>query len=207
MRAKIIALLCCLLFTLPALAETRGVDSSHEQRYYGRENALAVAGRRVWSATLASNYTNSTTTGTEVMSITSVPDGIYKLEAFMNVQTAATTTGAAFGINVTGANSAVRCVRRELGTGTTAVSGVSDSIAASPQIIEGYASASLTTTSPNMGPSNGVSASSHNHLVIIECLVTVGTTGDVELWAASEVAASALTIGASRAFLMLTKMD
>lgn len=149
---------------------------------------------------LGSDYTNNSTTGTEITGIgpMTVPaSGTYRLSCFLIVQTAATTTGPQFGINYTGTVTQMANVLEYPDSGTTATTGNADGTvtgAGSELIIAHGSSLTETTTAPNLNVIAGAVAANENFWVTVYSLLTVSDTGDIELWGASEVAASQITV-------------
>lgn len=142
-------------------------------------------------AITAADYTNSTTTGTEVtaLEVPNLHPGTYRFSYFLIVQTASTSTGVGFGVNFTGTVTRIVNSMRYTSTATTTTTGVIEDIVANNlgAMVEGSTSRSVSTTAPNLGPIAGVSASNQDHLVIIEGVVEVSAAGNLELWARSEV--------------------
>ena len=152
---------------------------------------------RLQTAALASDYTNSTTTGTEVTGLSkTLGPGRYRFLYVLELQTAATATGASFGINFTGTATRMGAVMWYYGTGTSASTGIIDdaSAGATDGLIEGFATRTETTTAPNLGPLTGVAVQNVPNLVFIEGSIVVTAVGDLELWEASEVATSNTTL-------------
>ena len=149
---------------------------------------------------------NSTTTGVEItgLQLDSVGPGIYIAEYFLVYQTAATTTGSKFGINHTGTVSAITAHTHSQEATTAASTGAASQVAAAGTLHSGSSARSLSTTAPNLGGTLGVDAINSNMLVVIEAVLVVTAVGDLELWQASEVAASSTTVKAGSS-VRLTK--
>lgn len=139
---------------------------------------------------LGSDYTNATTTGTSItgLKVSSTGTGIVKFEFDLLVQSSATTTGWKFGINHTGTASVLAINMTYPSTGTTAATGIGEDIVANNtgSLYEASASTSLSTTSPNLGPTAGVAATGTNVLVKVFGLLNVTASGDLEIWAGAE---------------------
>lgn len=149
-------------------------------------------------AVLGSAYTNNSTTGTEVtgLSLTLVA-GTYRFVYHLIAQTAATTTGIDLGINYTGTMT-TGVFRWHIGTtATTTTTGVADGTLNNNAgaMMEHWSAITESTTAPNMGGNVGVATANENFLVVLEGTLIVSNGGDLELWAASEVASSQITIG------------
>ena len=142
------------------------------------------------SAKLGSDYTNATTTGTEItgLQVSSTGTGILVFEFWVLVQSSATTTGWKFGVNHTGTASVLSLNMTYPSTGTTAATGVGEDVVANNtgSIYEASAATSLQTTAPNLGPTAGVAAINTNVLVKVFGMLNVTVSGDLELWGAAE---------------------
>jgi hypothetical protein len=146
---------------------------------------------------LASAYTNSTTTGTNVSGLdVSVIPGTYHVRYNLLVRSAAAATGMSYGVNYTGTVTDMSCELRYPSTGTTASTGIADdaSAGAVDQLIDSFVTRTESTTVPNLGPLTGVATLNVTHRMTLEWDVVVSDSGDLELWAASEVAASQITL-------------
>lgn len=156
---------------------------------------------------LAANATaNATTTGVEITGLqTALTSGRYVFQYFIIGRSSITTTGLKFGINYTGTTTSFRASMRITGTGTAAVTGIADDANTAAQIVEGFATRTLSTTAPNMGPYVGVATINQDILHVIEGIIIVSTSGDLELWHGSETAASTQVMAGSS--LILTRVS
>lgn len=146
---------------------------------------------------LLSDHANSTVTGTEVTGLgpMTLEPGTYTFTFSLLCQSGTATTGLGLGINFTGTATRQAAAMRFVSTAaatitvTTATTGVVDDVANSNtgQSVEGYATRTFSTTSPNMVFA-GVATISVDCLVIIEGVIVVTATGDLELWHSSETA-------------------
>jgi hypothetical protein len=147
---------------------------------------------------LSSAYTNSTTTGTEVTGLSqTLVAGSYRFSYFLLCQSAATTTALDFGINYTGTMTA-GAFRTQIGTtGAAAATGVADGTlnTVTGNVMEHWSAITESTTAPNMGAFAGVATANENFLVVVEGILVVSNGGDLELWVASEVGSSQVTVG------------
>jgi hypothetical protein len=143
---------------------------------------------------LGSQYTNSSTTGTEVtgLSFNALDAGTYHVRWALLHEAAAITTSIAFGVNVTNTVSEFVAMTMFPSAGVTAATGTMHNAAnaTTGQVVAYANTITESTTTPNMGPWVGTTNANVPHLIIVECL-TVITAGpaDIELWCASEVAA------------------
>src|SRR3990167_906474 len=148
---------------------------------------------------LGSAYTNATTTGTEVpLSFTLPAAGTYRAEWLLFMASAATTTSPKFGVNYTGTATRMMAHARVPSAGVSAATGqLEDAVNATTGQVYAYAATTTeTTTAPNLGPWTGVVAANVNCYIIVDVLIVVSDTGDLELWAGSEVATSTITLAA-----------
>lgn len=143
---------------------------------------------------LTSNATaNATTTGVEITGLNkTLTAGTYSAKYVIVYQSAATTTGVSFGVNYTGTATTFVCNMDFAGTGTSASTGAATQVAsgATGNVGERFATRSESTTAPDLGATVSVDALNSNMLAIVECLLITSNGGDLELWHASEVAAS-----------------
>lgn len=147
----------------------------------------------IYKAAAASDHAISSTTATEVtdLQIAGLAAGTYVFQFNIIAQSATSTVSPMFGVNFTGTASPIVLRLRYPGTGTTAISGVADNDGAtSGQIEESVAKLAFTTTAPNLGATGGVAATGQNILYIIEGVMVVTASGDLELWHGSETATS-----------------
>lgn len=151
-------------------------------------------------AILGSDYTNNSTTGSEItgLQISSTGTGLFEFEYNCFVQSAATTTGWKFGVNHTGTATVLSIQMTYGSTGGTAATGVGDDVAAvnTGNIYEHSAATSFSTAG-NLGPTAGVAAINTNVWVKVRGVINVTASGDLELYAGSEVAASQITVKAN----------
>jgi len=152
------------------------------------------SGPTMQTARLTADYTNATTTGTEVtgLQVSLAGAGTHLAEYYLLEQSSAVATGTANGINFTGSLTTLSCVRLYPSTGGTAATGVMDDVAAtlSGNIYEHNAATAASTTAANLGPNTGVAAQNTNINVRITCTIVTAGAGDLELWHRSETAAT-----------------
>lgn len=154
--------------------------------------------KREASIKLGGDYTNSTVTGTEItgLQISSTGTGLLYFEYWLLVQSAATTTGWKFGINHTGTATVLALNMTYPSSGTTAANGVGENVVLNNtgSIYEASANTAVSSTAPNLGPTAGVAATGTNVLVRVFGLLNVTVSGDLEIWAGSEIAASQISV-------------
>jgi hypothetical protein len=143
---------------------------------------------------LVADYTNATTTGTEItgLQITSTGTGLVRFEYYLIVQSSVATTGLKFGINHTGTATVLALNLTYPSTGTTATTGIAENIIANitGAIYEASAATTFSTAAPNLGPMAGVAAINTNILMKISGVINVTVSGDLEIYEGSETAAT-----------------
>lgn len=156
--------------------------------------STAFTGGTLTTVNLASNATaNSTTTGVEITGLnTTLTAGTYIFEYFILYESAATTTGVSFGVNYTGTETVLVGWMEYPGTGTTASTGAASMVAsgATGQVHESFGFRAASTTAPNMGATVSVDAANSVMMCHLNGILIAADGGDLELWHASEVAAS-----------------
>lgn len=143
---------------------------------------------------LTADYTNSTTTGTEVTGLSvDLEPGTYTFDYYLVGQVAAIGTGIDFGVNFTGTQTRFAQQLMYQDSGSTATAGTFDGTVtadAGELIIAGGASLSLSTTTPSIQVITGAVTASEDALFQIRGVIVVSVAGQLELWARSDVAAS-----------------
>lgn len=147
---------------------------------------------------LESAYTNNSTTGTEVadLSFTGLVAGTYYVCWHLLMQSVATTTSPKFGVNYTGTVTRMSMTAQFPSAGVTAATGqIANAANATTGQVWAYANTTTeSTTAPNLGPWTGVVTQNVDIYMKIEGVVVVSDSGDLELWAGSEVAASQIQL-------------
>jgi hypothetical protein len=155
----------------------------------------------VKKTTLSVEYTNNSTTGTEVtgLSFNSMPAGTYYVKWFLLYKPDATTTSPKFGVNPTGTITRMSAVFHFPSAGVTAATGTMEDLlnvttgAVWAHLIANVAS----STAPNLGPLVATTAAA-THYLDVEGVIVTSTTGDIELWMGCDEAATArLQVGSS----------
>lgn len=156
---------------------------------------------------LTTDYTNSTTTGTEVtgLSFNTVVAGTYWVRWALLYLPAATTTSIKFGVNPTGTLTSLSAMAQFPSAGVTAATGtMHDAANATTGQVWAYANTrTASTTAPNLGPWVATT-NAQNHLLIVEALIVTTGTGDMELWCGAEVAAQISLVAGSSGMLIRT---
>lgn len=160
-----------------------------------------------FAVSLASDFTNSTTTATEVSGLTTATGtGNYAFSYHIAYQTAATTTSIKFAVNYTGTVTTIVYNVYGVSATTTASDGVMDQDVSLTtgglfNVNAGRAKATTTTLSPFVS----VDTANADMYMRVEGLMIVSVAGSIALWCGSEVAASQALIKAGSG-LILTKM-
>jgi hypothetical protein len=133
-------------------------------------------------------------TGTEVTTLSQTLEaGTYTFKYTLLTQSGTSTTGVGLGINFTGTAATKVFARRNVATITTASNGLTEEESGAALVtggvLNGWASKTYTTTAPNM-MAEGVGAINADLLDIIEGLIIVTVSGDLELWHSSQIAAT-----------------
>lgn len=167
---------------------------------------LNVSDSRLTVAALAADHAISSTTATEVTLGATIQAGTYVYTYYLIVQSATTSVGLMYGINFTGTAAVKKMTLHYPSTGTAAITGVADDVGVASGTIHGsHTVTDYSTTAPNMGHNGGVGAANADILVMIEGILIVTASGDLELWHGSETATST-TIKANSS-LIITKTN
>jgi hypothetical protein len=157
-------------------------------------------------ASLASDATaNATTTAAKITGLDLVVGpGIYQFQYFIRYVSSVTTTGVKFSVNHTGTLTAFLCNMRYVDAAATASTGAHSQAAnASTAHVMGAYSARAKSNTASMGPT--LSADSTGDMfMILEGILVVSVSGNIELYHASETAASTTVKAGSS--LMLVKV-
>jgi hypothetical protein len=140
--------------------------------------------------TLTSNATaNSTTTNAVVMTTTSLAAGTYKYRYDIIAQSGATTTAHKFAVNFTGTVTKTVYHLFFPSQGVTAATGVVDQ---DQNVTTGnvWAHESARANNVTLGPGTDLDTASADIHYVVEGILVVSTSGDLQLLHGSEVAAS-----------------
>lgn len=148
---------------------------------------------------VGTQVTNSLVTGTEVTALQQTLEvGSYVFTYALIVRSAATATGVYLGVNFTGTQTKGPLMHFRFMDATTAITAETHIMDNQGVLGFGYVSGMAqnteSTTSPNMGTSVGVTAAATDLLCWIEGVIVVATAGDLELYVASETAASQVSV-------------
>jgi hypothetical protein len=144
---------------------------------------------------LGSDHALASTTGTEVTDIgpVTLAAGTYNFKYWLVISSGTATTGLGLGINFTGTHTRLVFMRFEVATITTASNGLveeeSGAALTTGGVMNAWASKAESTTAPTT-VSAGVGATSVDCMAIIEGIIVVTASGDLELWHSSETAAT-----------------
>ncbi len=123
---------------------------------------------------------NAVTTVETVMSVTSVPIGTYHFQYFLVWRAGATGTGAAFTVDYTGTVTRIRAARRGQTFNALAADGIADgtSAALTGGVVQGWGVVADNTA---LGPNTGVGATTEDQFDIIEGIIVVSTSANLNL--------------------------
>jgi len=157
---------------------------------------------------LTADVTNNTVTAALVTGLSmNMPVGTWHFRYVLRYQTAATTTGIKFSVNHTGTVAAFESVLSYVDAAATASTGAPSQAAnASTAQVMGAYSARAKSTAAGMGPTLSVDVANADMLAILEGHIIVTAGGNVELYFASEVAASNAVLK-SGSGLILTRIS
>ena len=175
------------------------------QRISGNSGAAGPA--MTWQVLTGDSATcNTVALCASVMTTTGVGVGTWKFVYTLIYQTANVNTGISFALNHTGTVGKMRAMWRNVTTGGAAATGVGDSVAATNagQLVEGKSGGTLNAVIGSA--SAGVDTANTDILAVLEGLIVVTATGDLQLKLGSEVAASAVKIMADST-LELNKIE
>lgn len=149
---------------------------------------------------------NATTTGVKITGLDlTTGTGTFIFRYYIRNQTSVVTTGVKFGINHTGTATVFMAQMRFQSLTGAPTQSTQASPSGTPVAIAGAAARAFSTTAPNMGPITQVDTANADMLVVIDGLIIVTGTGNLELWHASETAASTTVMTGSS--LVLTKTN
>ena len=171
-----------------------------------RAATTAYVDTKVFTAKLAADHAISSTTATEVTcGATGVVAGTYIFQYYIIARSATGTVSPMFGINFTGTAAVRKMWLTYSSTGTAAITGVADDVGAtSGQIQESVTVTAFTTAAPNMGATGGVATTAADILYVIEGIMIVTASGDLELWHGSETATSTTVMAGTSLILTRT---
>lgn len=177
---------------------TRVIDAN------GMEKTNANAS--VFTKTLTADVANTTVTAAKITGLdypTAV--GTWLFEYWVYYTTVITTTGIKLGVNHTGTVAPFMYNVYGVDTAATAATAAmdQDALAATGQVFAAWAARAKTTTAPII--SGGVDTNAADMLMRIEGMFICTVTGNLELYSASEVAASSTSVKAGTS-LRLTKV-
>ncbi len=139
---------------------------------------------------LTGDHTLASATATKLTDLdVTLAAGTYTFKYSIIGQSSSTTIGLSFGLNFSG-TAAVRAFNLYYpSTGTTANTGVADDVgAATGQLMEANPQTAFSTTTGNLAFSGGVAAANTNTLYVVEGVLVVTASGDLQLYHGSESA-------------------
>jgi hypothetical protein len=149
----------------------------------------------VTSKALTADFANSTVTASKVTNLDiGVGPGRYIFEYYLRYQTAAATTGVKLSVNHTGTVGAIPYQTRHINAAATITNAPSQNEnLTTAGAMQGH-SARAKSTAAGLGPTLSVDTLNADMLMIVEGILVVTVAGNLELYWASEVAASAATL-------------
>ena len=147
---------------------------------------------------LGSTHSVTGVTGTAVTDLTvTLAAGTYVFRYFLINRSATATTGVGLGINFTGTAAVKAFIRYNVSTITTASNGLTEEESGAALVTGGvmnaWASKAYSTTAPTT-MAEGVGATGADLLDIVEGVLIVTVSGNLELWHSSQIAATTTTI-------------
>lgn len=159
-------------------------------------DAASGGGGPVTVARLSGDVANATATAAKITGLdTVVGPGTYKFEYWIRYQSSITGLGVKFSVNHTGTIVSFTVVLRYSGTGTTSVGDTADQ-----QIENGVGTiyqamaARAVSVAANLGPTVNTDAANSDLLTVIEGLIIVTVSGNIELYHAASSAAGTSTV-------------
>lgn len=153
---------------------------------------------------LSASVSNSTTTLTKIDGLDlACGTGTWAFKYLIRHQAGLTTTGIKFSVNHTGTVSSFVANKSVVESTTAASTGAQSGAANGVTLVSGGSARAISTTLP-LGTTISADVANADMLTIIEGLIVVTATGNIELYHGSEVAA-ATTVMANSA-LILTRI-
>ncbi len=166
----------------------------------------AAGADMTWQNLTANSADCTTTALCTIMTTTGVGAGTWKFKYTLIYQTAAATTGISFGMNHTGTAGQYQAQWTHPTTGGAAATGIgdNDTATAAGQLMEGKNEGVLNAV---IGSATvGVAVANTDILAVLEGIIVVTASGDLQMKMGSEVAASAVRIMADST-LELVKIE
>jgi hypothetical protein len=142
-------------------------------------------------ALLTGDVSNSTVTAAKITGLdTTLGPGTYKFEYWIRHQAAATTTGIKFSVYHTGTVGWIVYNMRYASAGSLQATAAQSQNAStvSGNLVEAWGRRGVSNTA-NVGPTASIDAANSDALTVIEGLLEITVSGNIELYHASEVAA------------------
>lgn len=150
----------------------------------------AIVSAPLTVATLAADVTNATTTAAKITNMDRVvAPGTYSFVYNLLYRSDTTTTGIKFSVNHTGTLTFFVANMRYVDVNTLNSAGAAsqNANASTAQVMGAYSSRAKSATA-SMGPTLSVDTINVDMLMILEGMMVVTVSGNIELWHASEVA-------------------
>lgn len=156
-------------------------------------NSGAFVADTTWITLNANSSDVTVTTQTTVITLTGLAAGTYRIKGALVFQAAATTTGIGITLNHTGTLSRFVSNWIHITTGGAAATGISDqaTAVAAGQLVEGKAERVKDTRSSF---TVGVDTANADELAIMDAILIVTASGDLQLKIATEIGGSAVRL-------------
>ena len=153
---------------------------------------------------LGSTHSVASTTGTKVGDLdVALVAGTYVFTYYLMCQTTNTGVGLSLGVNYTGTVANLIAVRRYPSSSVLTPNGLMTHFhtTLTGGIISHNTRHLTSTTAPNLGPNEGAQFANQDCLNVIEGIIEVSDSGDLELWHSSE-SASTTTVEAGSSLIL-----
>lgn len=182
--------------TSPVLASEMPVIEAGTPKKITLTQIQALLG--IIKKTVGSTVNNSTTTAAKITDLdVTLGAGTYTFKYSIIYQSAATTTGVKFDVNHSGTVTRIVWWSRYASTGTTASTGAASMAAAggTGNLHESFGRRAKGTA--GITPTVSVDAANSDMLMIIEGIIVISASGDLQLYHGSEVAAQSSVMAGS----------
>jgi len=151
-----------------------------------------TAGGGPTTAKLTSDYTNSTTTGTNVSGLNvTLAAGTWRYSYWLAVRIATIANASDFGVNFTGTQTLLTAQLTYQDTGVSTSNGIIDDVITgdgAETVVAGCVNTAVSTTVPNLNCFTSSTTAATNMFVRVEGMIVVTVSGTLQLYAASEAA-------------------
>jgi len=149
-----------------------------------------TAGGGPTTAKLTADYTNSTTTGTNVSGLNvTLAAGTWRYSYWLAVRIATIANASDFGVNFSGTQTLLTAQLTYQDTGVSTSNGIIDNVVTgdgAETIIAGCVNTAVSTTAPNLNCFTSATTAATDMFVRVEGMIVVTVSGTLQLYAASE---------------------